>query len=254
MAEISIAEPSVTREPPSKPEKIWRNPIRINFPEQLGNNDRRINKQWTVITEIIRRQLNDNNNDKERNGLSGNIRSAILPLVKVVADEQLPFELIKILIENPDALSGRLTASLLKSKDLIDYLKQPSIPEEEYAFYRGLQPKKSDSPEKAANKRIVLRRSIYAREVKLLALGAELYSLDKSRPENRYELETPNGIKMKLNPNFDNLREKLINPLGWEFKKQIKDRVHIVTIAGKEYILKEQKTKRHKDVRRAQYK
>lgn len=101
-----------------------------------------------------------------------------------------------------------------------------------------------------AERELVALRYRYAREVKLLALMAELAD-EPGQPEDMGDgtvgRDLKSGVKMVLMREAADADPNILNPASWQSRRVIKDRVHAVVIGGKEYIMKERKTARHTD-------
>lgn len=195
--------------------------------------NRSIGKQWILTTELIKQQINESNAQQ------------FARLVKKIPDETLPLKLFQM-IEAEELASPRLREFLSRHPQLKRYLEIPSTPEERYTFYQGLQRGNPNISE--SERQRIVQRAAFAREIKLLALYADLLSLGNETLSKDHEFTTPNGANMIFNPQFENLRPFLLDPTTWESKRVIKDRVHSVIIGGKRFILKEGKTIRHQDV------
>lgn len=194
---------------------------------------RSIGKQWILATELIKQQINGDNAQQ------------FARLVKEIPDETLPLRLLQV-IETEKLASPRMKEFLSRNSQLKRYLEIPPTPTEKYTFYQGLQ--KGNPNISESERQRIIQRAAFAREVKLLALHADLLSLSNEVLSKNHEFTTPNGTNMIFNPQFENLRSYLLDPTTWQSKKVIKDRVHSVVIGGKRFILKEGKTIRHQDV------
>jgi len=98
---------------------------------------------------------------------------------------------------------------------------------------------------------LILTRYAFARDVKLLALGAEI--LDQGSGiefDEAGEIVLPSGIRMVVNSSDPEVRSDFLNPHVWEKRKQFKDRIYEIEISGRKYLLKEKKTARHRDTRK----
>lgn len=102
----------------------------------------------------------------------------------------------------------------------------------------------------AEERLLIARRYKYARDVKLLALGAEIADQGTLLPNVDGEVVLPSGIKLVVDVNQDERRHDLLNPNLWERRTQLKDRVFEIVVGGRKYILKERKTSRHTDTKR----
>lgn len=104
-----------------------------------------------------------------------------------------------------------------------------------------------------AERELVARRYRYARDVKLLSLIAELSDqpikslMIEQDGTARHTLES--GTKLVMTTEAFSTVPGLLDPANWESRRQLKDRVYSVRIAGRNYILKERKTARHTDTK-----
>lgn len=95
-------------------------------------------------------------------------------------------------------------------------------------------------------KQLILTRYQFARDIKLLALFAEL--IDITPTVTAPTLELPSGTTIQLVDT--SATDVLLHPEAWKKRVQLKDRVYRVYIGDQTYILKERKTNRHKDTQR----
>jgi len=98
---------------------------------------------------------------------------------------------------------------------------------------------------------LILRRYRFARDVKFLALAASVDEVPPLEPERKDPFVTwtlPSGVQLTGEREREQeLAELFLHSGAWQKRKQIKDRVYEVSIGGKRYILKEEKTSRHED-------
>lgn len=104
-----------------------------------------------------------------------------------------------------------------------------------------------------AERDLVARRYRYARDVKLLGLMAELQEEPVGSAEAidgviTHELKS--GTRVVMTDEVHDASISLFDPQKWEQRRQLKDRVYMVTVDGKDYIMKERKTPRHTDVKK----
>jgi|GEM_PF-2337914 len=204
----------------------------------------RVEKEWLVLTEVCRRQLKNNT---EQHPVDGNnaVADVCIGFLSKVPNEELPEEFYRAINEQvlePDSELQKVSRFM---GTLPNFLEIPPTPEEEYNYYGALRAGSHLSNEKVDR---ILRRSRYARDVKLLALAAEMKVVDEPTLQQEDEFITPHGVKVKINPALNGQRESILDPSSWELRRVIKDRVHLAVIGGKEYILKERKSHRHSDV------
>ena len=96
---------------------------------------------------------------------------------------------------------------------------------------------------------MITKRYKYARDVKMLALGAEITEQESVAPNEDGEILLPSGIKLVIDVSKDTKRTDLLSPHLWERRRQLKDRVYEIDVNGRKYILKEKKTARHTDTK-----
>lgn len=104
-----------------------------------------------------------------------------------------------------------------------------------------------------AERDLVARRYRYARDVKQLGLMAELQEQPVGSTEAKDGIithELKSGTKLVITSEALEVSPTLLDPQKWESRRQLKDRVYVVTVDGKEYIMKERKTPRHTDVKK----
>ena len=105
-----------------------------------------------------------------------------------------------------------------------------------------------------SERKLVAMRFRYARDVKLLALMAEL-SLDNDcnivfdEGSNSVKRKLPSGTILSLDSVVFESTPELLDPRRWQSRRMIKDRVFSLMINGRRYIMKERKTTRHEDVK-----
>jgi hypothetical protein len=103
-----------------------------------------------------------------------------------------------------------------------------------------------------AEQDMTLKRYDYARTVKELALAAELREqpfiaaeINETTDIVSHTLES--GTKLVMTKEAYGTAPDILNPAKWQGRNEIKDRVHSIQIAGKDYIMKARKTSRHGD-------
>ena len=95
---------------------------------------------------------------------------------------------------------------------------------------------------------LVAQRYRFARDLKMLSLGAELLEHPVEGAPERATL--PSGVEIILDTHQPEQLQDLLQPALWERRTQYKDRVYEVAVNGRKYILKERKTARHTDTKR----
>jgi hypothetical protein len=97
---------------------------------------------------------------------------------------------------------------------------------------------------------MIEQRYIMARDIKLLALGAELRQVGATGQQVQSDetgaVHLPSGIILH-GEGVAESAPSLLDPSNWQGRRQLKDRVHVIIADGKRYIMKEQKTERHTD-------
>jgi hypothetical protein len=96
-------------------------------------------------------------------------------------------------------------------------------------------------------KSLILKRYKMARDVKLLALMAELHDNPQKTQKGQQDIKLPSGTEITITTESDQEKKDLLDIKNWKKRKQIKDRVYEISIGERTYILKERKTARHKD-------
>lgn len=88
-----------------------------------------------------------------------------------------------------------------------------------------------------------------ARDLKLLALTAEMVSLkDTMPPADGAATTLPSGVRLTVDGSRDDARADLLNPFNWEKRQVLQHRVSKVVIKGKSYILKERRTNEYETI------
>lgn len=205
----------------------------------------RIEKEWLTFTELCKRALNhDDQLSQVENANS--VAVIFRAFLSKVPNEELPGNFYKTLSEQDFASDPALQKAQSVINSLPNFLSIPPTPEAAYSYYGGLRNESSHLSKDVVDR--ILRRSRYARDVKLLALAAEMKVVDPATLEQDNEFTTPHGVKVKINPALHEERESIVDSSTWDVRRTIKDRVHLTIINGKEYILKERKSHRHSDV------
>ncbi len=235
--------------------------------------DHKVDNQWKLITESFRRGILANpdmrgvikryNSVPLGEGLVNNAvqevsavdeRTARLSrfmsktLGKVLELESVPDVLI-----TPDIRHAPL---LIRKEAQVDSLVRWGKRDSEF-FDEIFEDKKRQVTENPGitnkEKELIARRYRYARDLKLLGLSAELYDEPVGRPEVHDGLishELSSGTRLVMSAEAFQATPTILDPSKWEGRTQLKDRVYVVTIDGKEFIMKERKTARHMDVKK----
>ncbi len=230
-----------------------------------------VERSWRLVTEVVRRDIIDD----------PKVRSLVSEFTTKPVSETLADEFIKSL-SVADERIGKLCARY--QKDLGVCLALPPVPdeflapdlsnaetlvlpEEELAwlerFYGKDSPMYSEGVQLAIKagvflrgitrqeRLLVARRYAYSRDVKLLALGAEILEQGSNiTPTDTGEIVLPSRVKILIDESQDDAKADLLKPHLWEKRKQLKDRVYEIYVNGKKYLLKEKKTARHTDTKK----
>ena len=250
----------------------FREPIIDNY-STVKAQGAKADVQWLAVTEAIRRAIIAN----------PEARQTMVEFAGRPLSEVLPRQAVESIAEADDktarlsALGGALLA-VLKYDSVPDELLKPDIRTAPYLIRKGAEAENfamtsryydSFDPEKEienikkrvddrpgvtqAEKDLVVRRYRYARDVKLLSLMAELTDnpIDVSTAvDGLLTHELPSGTKLAVVDGALEEVSQLLDPRAWENRRQLKDRVYAVHVAGKEYVMKERKTTRHTDTPR----
>lgn len=228
---------------------------------------KKIPSQWLLMSEAIKRQVES----------SQEVRNIVKHAVKLPVTEELPGQLIDKLADKDERvanLAGRYRHSLMEylhieavpEKQLVPDIKvAPSLPnidelvalwdkhksdDEVEEMLKKLSEKGSFEKGITGDERIMaFLRFEMARDVKMMALGAELLDESISGSIGGNEFTLPSGVEIHLQSNNKDLLHTLLNPLTWNKRQQIKDRVYVIQAGdnGARFILKERKTSKHRD-------
>ena len=103
----------------------------------------------------------------------------------------------------------------------------------------------------AQERLMIAQRYRFARDVKLLALQAEIAGLRENiQIDDGGEAVLPSGTSIRINVEDETRRQELLNPQNWQKRRQLKDRVYEIQVGPSKYILKEKKTARHTDTKK----
>lgn len=228
-----------------------------------------LDREWGLVTEAIRREIRDH----------PATRSSLATLVTHPVDETLPLEMLSR-VSTVDQRVARLQRRY--QEQLTKYLSFPPVPEKEIVpdirnasllstpaeLIPALQRLYKDEPERIQEavdvyirsgyflrgitpdeRDMAIQRSRFARDCKLLSLGAEMLQQGVVTPNEQGEVHLPSGTTMVIAPERMNDCADLLNPLEWRRRRQIKDRVYEIQAGTSTYILKERKTKMHTDTK-----
>lgn len=234
----------------------------------------KIENQWKLLTERIRRNIPK----------SQAVRDSLIPFCSTPFSESLPDKSIKELSKN-DPQVARLATRL--KNNMGEFLSLPEIPlelteptiktapelidlhteiEQIKKFY-DLSETDLDFESKILKyisksggilggltpeeKQMAYRRYRFGGDIKILALGAEIY--DQKTPmafNEKGEIQLKSGVQIKINQDVVKPEDSILKPELWEKRNQLEDRVYVIVVDGKKYIMKEKKTKYHKGVRK----
>ena len=233
-----------------------------------------MDQQWRLLTEAVRRDILTK--PETRKIAAGYIASPV--------DESLPHRFL-------DGLSSDERVAKLQERygdEIGDYLALASVPDDqinpdvshsatldqpEHVIERLRSIYDSDTPEyyqylrecvesgmflrgiTARERLLVIQRYRFARDVKLLALQAEVAEQGGDVVANdRGEVHLPSGATIHINIEDEAKRQELLSPQNWEKRRQLKDRVYEIHVGPTRYILKEKKTARHTDTKEGGHK
>lgn len=226
-----------------------------------------IETQWQRATEVVKQDLPDN----------PELRQALLPVMTTPVSEVLPGTFLRKAAEHDPRLAKLLTRY---THELGNYTALPSVPEEAIGpnltnasqllvvqeVKRNLEklyPPDSDTFRQRMEiyiktgsftqgitpqeKALLLRRYRMARDTKIIALGAEILHEGGITMDDHGEAHLPSGTVIQADLTQKDTIRDILTPHLWEHRRELKDRVHTIGVNGKEYLLKERRTSRHKD-------
>lgn len=232
-----------------------------------------IERQWRLLTEAIKREIKvDPEIRKILSEFSTRPLSETLPqavLVRVAATNQrvqalisryssslerfislpaVPDELIVPDIQN--ASSHKSVSYLISS---LEEYYGAGTPEFEKALQRNIELGSFAKGITAEERLLVAMRYRFARDLKTLCLAAELMDHPVTQESNGKEVTLPSGIKIMVDTPYSKYGLELLNPINWENRRQLKDRIYEVRTGDHRYILKERKTPKHLHQKRHGY-
>ncbi len=195
----------------------------------------KIEKQWDLMATLLRRELHQ---DPE-------LRKQLLEFSTLPVSE----ELIQKAWETLGQENEKVNAFIRMYENVLGaYINLPVVEDEKikpdltHAHARG----KININE--AN--LINRRYIFARELKRLALEAEILEQGGVELDQGGRVELPSGVRITMATEKEEQVQDLLDPSNWEKRRQLKDRVYEIEANGRKYILKERKTARHQDTKR----
>ncbi len=234
-------------------------------------------RQWLLVTEAARRAING----------SVEARQLAVKFTQVPLNETLPAAALSELAATDDRLSriisraGAVLGRKLALEPVPDQAIAPdlrhspklktredvagSLKAMKHEIYtqRSYDQTLEDTRDRQAEghgitlaeQQLVDRRYRYARDIKLLGLGAELHDQPftydaEAAHDGILEHNMASGTQILLTAEALDQEPGLLDPSQWQSRQRIKDRVYNVVVGGKEYIMKERKTIRHMDTTR----
>ena len=156
--------------------------------------------------------------------------------------EPIPDELLK-----PDLRHASPLCSVEADIEMLSRFGDPNTAENREYLLRGSECGNYAKGITDEERSMVDRRYRYARDVKIIALAAELLAQETLNVRDD-TLVLPSGIKIEFFTDQPNVVTELLDPHFWRIRTQLKDRVYQADTAENRYILKEQKTDRHMHV------
>lgn len=222
-----------------------------------------IEKQWRWITEQVRQKITRNQK----------LREVATQFADIPVGESLPGKFLAELAKADEGIAEIRD----EFRTVVDYLNLPPVPEHHIgvdiryasvlvrpkdvagAFQdmygdAWLEELKKDAKRGSYDKgttaherRMIKKRHVFARDVKMLTLMAEMVSQEPLIGENK-EITLPSGITIMLHQH-DSEALTLLNPHEWYGREQLKDRVYKIRVESNLFLLKEKKTGRHVDTK-----
>ncbi|HEV7455111.1 MAG TPA: hypothetical protein VGO07_07680 [Candidatus Saccharimonadales bacterium] len=190
-------------------------------------------EEWQRITGGLLREMDN-----------PDVQAALTPYCTTPISEDLPRDALAHLPETPLLRRLHESSTALDAYTNIPPVDESRIPRDiQYAWKKAGTITEDEFS-------MIEQRYIMARDIKLLALGAELQQVattgEQLQPDETDTIHLPSGIELHGVSAAEN-SPNLFDPNKWQGREQLKDRVHIVTVDGQKYIMKEQKTERHTD-------
>ena len=227
----------------------------------------KIDQQWLLLTETIRQEIISNPETRQKA-----IKYIKSQVTESLADDflnELSLDNNRILklkdryqeilgeyLKLEEIPDNQINHNITNTKTLgnpintIETLQKVSGDESEYhkALKRYIDSGDFTNGITAKERLMIIQRYRFARDIKLLALSAEMLEKnDNIDTKNKEIIKLDSGTTINLNTNNDIEKENILNPQKWKKRKQIKDRVYEIEIDSFKYILKERKTSRHED-------
>lgn len=279
MSEIG-AEPITQDANPYRTIKLRHPILEASFISGFGIENHR--REWNLITEKIRRAVVESSSMRTQL-----IPLVSRPLSQSYAAESIDSagkvdpELRKLNNRYKDQIGGYLRLPSVPDEMIIpDVANAPyhHIPQEDVddivwellntyglqegtaEFYREKNRKLLEISDKGRysqgltreEKELIFSRYEYGRDMKLLAFAADLHEQRQSKqlqPDSKGKIILePSGTVIGIDRGTINADSDLLDPARWEKREQIGDRVYQIIVSGKKYIMKERKTKFHRQV------
>ena len=197
--------------------------------------------EWVDASAAVLRAMGD-----------AEVRQTLMGFAATPVSEKLPQQMLEALPHTPALDEARDRTPLLS-----EFLALPAVPDERIVptlqkasplrIPGGLFGDQGLGTISEAEHNLIDDRYTMAREVKLLALGAELTETGLPQPDETGHVELPSGISIQVDPERADEAVQLLDPTNWESRRKMKDRVHSIRVGGKSYVMKERKTERHTD-------
>lgn len=238
------------------------------------NSPEAVIRAWGLVTQALQEEMQTD----------VALRSQMAEFVAYPVDERLSTSLLEIaeqhprttkickryaevlgsVLRSPVVPDGAIEQSIVRTRRLGESALQAEelVPKELLESFLGgvmLQGFVGEDFEKKGisleEQQLLLLRYPFARDVKMLALAAvwKDHPLHLSSGTNEgiaITDDTQTGLKVMVVDHQALLLNDLLNPDVWKRRVQIKDRVYLVQVNNKKFILKEHKTNRHKDTDR----
>jgi len=224
-------------------------------------------REWVLTTEAVRRDSLTN----------PDVRDTLVGFIDTPVSQNTAGNMLKVLDEDDRAArlarrTGSNLLKLLKVNEVPEQLITPDIANSstlhtvaedtanhqrwgysEAAHTKALRDKSElgmyAEGLTEAERTVISRKYAYARDVMLLAFGAELAQNGGVELSETYEATLPSGVHIQADPKLGDRAVALLDPSNWVSRKQLKDRVYTVEAGGEDYIMKERKTDRHTDTK-----
>lgn len=230
-----------------------------------------VSQQWALFTEAVRRSMLDRSDVRRvLQTFASQPVSQVMPYEFAQAVCAVDEKLARLFDRYQESLGAYLALDPVPEGQLKPDLRQTVILGKPESTMAMLERNYKDQPEEIAKRfqrysdsglfsigitfeefHLVAKRYAFARDIKLFALGAEILERGaKAVTNQKGEMVLPNGIRMMIDSAQEEVRSDLLQPHLWEKRKQLKDRVYVIEVGGRKYLLKEKKTDRHTDTKK----